>query len=92
MYSEIARCERCSARFYRRPDESWKTLCKSCYIKTKREESKREALRTSEIEKDLSDHLPTLIQLCHPDKHGNSEAANRATNWLLTLRKMRAKQ
>lgn len=31
--------------------------------------------------------LPRLIQLCHPDKHGNSEAANRVTQWLLRARK-----
>jgi hypothetical protein len=30
--------------------------------------------------------IKTLIQLCHPDKHDNSAAANRATQWLLTQR------
>ena len=33
--------------------------------------------------------LPRLIQLCHPDRHGNSEAANTATVWLLGQRRSR---
>ena len=36
---------------------------------------------------DWRDYLPRLIQLCHPDRHGGSEAANRATVWLLALKK-----
>jgi DNA-binding CsgD family transcriptional regulator len=28
-----------------------------------------------------------LLQLCHPDKHMNSEAAKKATQWLLENRK-----
>lgn len=31
--------------------------------------------------------LPRLIQLCHPDKHGGSVAANTATVWLLGQRR-----
>jgi hypothetical protein len=27
-----------------------------------------------------------LVLLCHPDKHGNSPAANKATTWLLSLK------
>lgn len=30
--------------------------------------------------------LRRLIQLCHPDKHQGSEAANAATRWLLALK------
>lgn len=30
--------------------------------------------------------LPTLIQLCHPDKHDGSTNANDATDWLLKQR------
>jgi hypothetical protein len=30
--------------------------------------------------------LRRLIQLCHPDKHGDSQAANTATVWLLALK------
>lgn len=32
------------------------------------------------------DILRTLIGLAHPDRHGNSETANRATAWLLQQR------
>ncbi len=35
------------------------------------------------IDKDM---LRRLIQLCHPDKHGNSQAATEATTWLLKQR------
>ncbi len=34
-----------------------------------------------------ADRLMSLIRLAHPDKHGNSAAANDATVWLLSLRK-----
>lgn len=27
-----------------------------------------------------------LVQLCHPDRHGNSEEANQATRWLMEVR------
>jgi hypothetical protein len=30
--------------------------------------------------------LSRLIRLCHPDRHGNSAAANEATKWLLQQR------
>jgi hypothetical protein len=36
---------------------------------------------------DWRDYLPRLIQLCHPDRHSNSEAATKATVWLLALKK-----
>ena len=34
-----------------------------------------------------TDMLLRLIRLCHPDRHGNSEAANNVTGWLLAQRK-----
>lgn len=40
-----------------------------------------------DIDRELQEHLPRLLQLCHPDRYGNSESATRATQWLLTLRK-----
>ena len=36
-----------------------------------------------------SEMLSRLIRLCHPDRHGNSEASNEATAWLLTQRQKR---
>jgi hypothetical protein len=32
------------------------------------------------------DMLSRLVRLCHPDRHGNSEASNKATAWLLARR------
>ena len=32
------------------------------------------------------DDLSTMIHLCHPDKHNNSETANRITKLLLEMR------
>lgn len=34
----------------------------------------------------LHEHLPRLRQLCHPDKHGGSVAANNAMQWLNAIR------
>ena len=31
--------------------------------------------------------ISKMIRLCHPDKHGNSKAANEVTQWLLGQRK-----
>lgn len=36
---------------------------------------------------DWQNQLPRLIQLCHPDKHNGSDAANTATVWLLALKR-----
>lgn len=33
------------------------------------------------------EEIASMIRLCHPDKHGNSEAANRVTKVLLAARK-----
>jgi hypothetical protein len=35
--------------------------------------------------------IPTMICLCHPDKHGGSKAANDATRWLLEQRRLTAR-
>jgi len=33
-----------------------------------------------------ADQWRRLVQLCHPDRHGNSQAANEATRWLMENR------
>lgn len=33
--------------------------------------------------------LDRLIRLCHPDKHDNSDAATKATQWLLSIKDKR---
>ena len=35
--------------------------------------------------------LRRLVRLCHPDRHGGSEAANEATAWLLAQRTSRGR-
>lgn len=46
-----------------------------------------QAQRPEPIPPDL---LQLLLQLTHPDRHGNSPAANRATAWLLKQRQRRS--
>lgn len=80
-------CPCCQARTFHQ-DAPWKLMCVTCYLE--RNPGKR---RTPEpvpvapagagIDQDM---LRRLIQLCHPDRHGNSEAANTATRYLLALR------
>lgn len=60
-----------------------------------RAECARLRLRVMALELDLQrgadpipdDMLARLIRLCHPDRHDGSEAANKATAWLLAQRK-----
>ena len=81
-------CPACKARTFIQ-DKPWKRVCVTCYL-----ESNPSKRRTHEpvpvvpagvsIEPDM---LRRLIQLCHPDRHNGSEAANVATAYLLALRK-----
>lgn len=41
----------------------------------------------SPLEPELREYLPRLVQLAHPDRHGGSLAANRATQWLLDVKR-----
>ncbi len=36
------------------------------------------------------DMLKVLLLLCHPDRHGNSQASTKATQWLLQMRRSAA--
>ena len=38
------------------------------------------------LDRELAEQLPRLLLVCHPDKHSNSEASTRATQWLLDVR------
>jgi len=82
--------------------EPWRTLCRRCYLKKDDElEAQRDKLleENARLRFALRDRpkpppagltqerIRTLIRLCHPDKHGGSEAANEITTWLLTMRK-----
>lgn len=44
------------------------------------------AARLERVAEDLCEHIPRLLQLCHPDRHGSSAGATRATQWLLAQR------
>lgn len=75
------------------------TLCPECAIarmeelRAKPKKPRREKKSSPEIVGavlmliDLGRMVPTLIQLCHPDKHNNSEGSNKATQWLLEARR-----
>lgn len=38
------------------------------------------------LESELKEQLPRLLLICHPDKHNDSQAATKATQWLLSVR------
>lgn len=92
-------CATCGSYF---EDEGWKTQCRKCFTRKQlfddiESETKIDAMR-QEIEilraqlrkrpKEMdAERLRQLLQLCHPDKHGNSVLAQQITSWLLTLRK-----
>lgn len=90
----IKHCELCGEIFY--PAQTWKTLCLPCYKKTKaQEEVAQLRIENYRLRTMLTNHstgaipptmLNQLIRLAHPDRHGNSHAANDATAWLLSQR------
>ena len=57
-------------------------------LKLRSEVMSTRARRTSSaLPADWKAQLNRLIQLCHPDKHSGSDAANAATVWLLSLKR-----
>jgi hypothetical protein len=82
--------------------ESWKTLCLKHYREQKRKDEDvherlaqlmqenqylRMEIRAAQTPTFISDkRVRQLLQLCHPDKHNNSETSNDVTRWLLSLR------
>lgn len=88
---ERATCAKCGEPFYR--DAAWKRVCFRCYRGNnssgyqRRDPPPREP-PPSEDGGVIPPHvLRALIQLCHPDKHGGSDTANRVTQWLLQQRR-----
>ncbi len=93
-------CRRCSAEFV--PFAEWAVYCKPCAVERKRLIGLFDAgvrlLANGHAFDDADDdqpdaHIPPemyrrLIQLCHPDRHGNSQAAQNATTWLLAQREV----
>lgn len=44
--------------------------------------------RTGDLAAELYENLPRLLQLSHPDRHGGSLASQKATQWLLSVRRL----
>ena len=91
-------CQQCSHSFWRNEDEAWKRICLSCWKKNKQKQAQQQQAgpdpfagiglrpsppKTLVIEPEM---MRRLLHLCHPDKHNNSEAAQKATQWLLKIR------
>lgn len=38
------------------------------------------------LERELLEQLPRLLLVAHPDRHGNSQASTKATQWLLSVK------
>jgi len=74
-------CIDCGARFRREYDQTWKVRCYACW------KDRREVRPAPEPAAPIPpEMLRRLLQLCHPDRHANSVAANTATRWLLDQR------
>lgn len=84
----FVKCQRCKSEFYRAADQTWKRLCLDCWRKTRDEPLDYRCKRKSATVPGLDAlMLRRLLQLCHPDRHGGSEAATTATQFLLELRR-----
>jgi len=88
MTDRLVTCPSCKTRTFTQ-DAPWKLLCVTCYLE--RNPSKRRTPEPVPVAASACpvppDMLRRLIQLCHPDRHANSEAATTATRYLLALRK-----
>ncbi len=87
-------CQDCGAPFWRSPDERWKVRCLDCWKAAKtKEKAQHEGRATSKHSQADStssidaQRLRQLLQLCHPDKHGGSELAERVTQWLNEIKR-----
>ena len=80
-------CPACRWRMFVQ-DEPWKRVCVPCYLATKPKRRRAEwaVVPTPPAPSIPPTMLRRLIQLCHPDRHGGSEASTLATRWLLEQR------
>lgn len=75
----------------------WMALCRPCFVAARKAEREALLAEVSELRAEVArlrcrpaldgGMLRTLLQLSHPDRHGNSRAATRATQFLLTLKR-----
>ncbi len=80
----IAMCPSCESTYQR--DQPWKRVCLPCYLRTKGKTTPPVRYTVTPAVPFDGVMLKRLIQLCHPDRHGNSEASNTATRFLLALK------
>ena len=76
----VVLCPTCKARTVLQ-DQPWKRVCVTCYLAQKAIAPTTAPAAPLEL-----DMLRRLIQLCHPDKHSNSDASTTATRYLLALK------
>ena len=83
-YGKFILCPCCKTRTFHQ-DQPWKRVCLDCYLKAKGKATPttRYAVKTAPIDQAM---LRRLVQLCHPDRHGNSASSNVATRYLLQLK------
>jgi len=83
-----ANCCDCGAGFSRDPGETWKVRCLACWAlrKAKREPRLIPSSIDDPLRAELREHLRGLLMLAHPDRHGGSALATKATQWLLSVR------
>ena len=77
-------CPTCRVRTFVQ-DQPWKLVCVTCYL-VRKGKTTGIAMPTATAAPIPADMLRRLVQLCHPDRHGNSEASNTATRYLLALK------
>jgi len=82
---ETYRCLDCGAPALRPQSETWRVRCLPCWRLSRRLHSAPVPAQAAApaIEPQM---LRRLLQLAHPDRHGGSEAAVVATQYLLSLR------
>ena len=68
---QYAACPSCGEMFFK--DLVWKVTCLECYLDKKHRRELQTPTAATPIEPGM---LRRLIQLCHPDRHSNSEASN----------------
>lgn len=80
-------CPSCRVRTFVQ-DTPWKRLCVTCYLEqnpTRRRKPELAVFAPQPMQAIDADMLRRLVYLCHPDKHAGSDAAHKATAFLLKL-------
>lgn len=79
-------CEECGIDF--KSSREWSTLCKACWKDSQGFDQDATTQASTVPQPFIPDEmLKRILQLCHPDRHGGSEASHKATQWLLDQRR-----